>query len=105
MAIFHRRFKAPLLRSFNRLLIQPHPQRVGYANVRWTPGGIHDQHQRACSLVFGFARFLGELRINLINHAWSANSAAHMKDSAACAATLSRSESRSGTRPHATATA
>src|SRR5580698_6202879 len=63
MAILHPWLKAPGLDCLESLFVQSHAQRVHHSKVGGAAVGIDHNHQRANSLVFRFAGFLGELRI------------------------------------------
>src|SRR6202451_4737746 len=103
MPVFHRWLEFPFLSGFDSPLVQSHSERIGHADVGGTPVGIHDEHERACPLIFRLARFLRKLRIDLIDHARGAHAPADMKYPAAGPAALTGTEPRSLTGSNATA--
>ena len=58
MPVFHRWLEFPFLSGFDSLLVQSHSERIGHADVGGTRVGIHDEHERACPLIFRLALFL-----------------------------------------------
>src|SRR5579875_3567376 len=86
MALIHGRTEFVLLHGFDGFLVKPHAGVAHHAHVLGIALLVNDELQRNSALEVGFAGFLGELRLSLMDDDRGADAAAYRHDAAAVTA-------------------
>src|SRR5579864_9304416 len=94
VSVLHPRLKLPVPYGLDRFLVQSHAKAANYVNIRWTSIYTNDHGQRAYALILRFARFLGELRIRLVDGPRRRNPATHAEYATTHAAAFARTKAR-----------